>query len=177
MGMFKDSKLNEAKTSGGGRYLMEEGRFEIKITSFKGIKTRAKESALVADFQILASDTQNVKTGSTYNFYAGENDDMFAGKVKALLIAASGLSEAEDTDEIEKIDFDDLLEKCLLNPKLIIGNKLFVDGVRMLKKDGKKAAKADPSLLDDKEWYKKNSFVRLDFSYHPDQRAQLKSAS
>lgn len=175
MGIFKNSKINEARSTGGGVYF-EEGTHEAKIVSWKSIQTRQKENALVVDFQIVESNNPSHRAGSIRNFYAGEKDDMFDAKVRGLIVAAAGVSESLDADLVEKTDWYDLLEKSCSNP-IFIGNLVRVEGVRVLKKDAKKAAKADPTLIDDAVWYKKNSFVRIDYSFHEKTRdARIESS-
>lgn len=169
MGIFKNSKLNEARATGGGVYF-DEGSHEVKIISWKSITTRAKEVALVVDFQILSSTNDTHRVGSIRNFYAGEKDDMFDPKVRNLIQAASGVSDSLDAKEVEETDWLQLLNDSMSNPAMFIDNLVRVECTRMLLKAAKKAAKADSTLLDDAAWFKKNSFVRVDFMFHEDTR-------
>lgn len=175
MGIFKNSKVNEARSTGGGHYF-EEGNHTAKIVGWKTITTRQKEKALVVDFQIVDSTNDSHRTGSIRNFYAGEDDDMFNAKVRGLLIASAGVCEAQDAKMVEETDWDDLLEQSC-NAPIFINNLVRVQGTRVLKKDAKKAVKADPTLADDPVWYKRNSFVRVDFMHHEDTRAKRQKAA
>jgi hypothetical protein len=168
LGIFKNSKINDARATGGGVYF-DEGSHEVKIVSWKSIQTRQKETALVVDFQVLSSTNESHRVGSIRNFYAGETDDMFSAKVRNLLMAAAGVSDSLDAELAEKTDWDALLDTSVSSP-VFIDNLVRVEGVRILKKDAKKAARADSTLLDDAAWFKKNSFVRVDFMFHEDTR-------
>jgi len=164
VGIFKNSKVNEARATGGGVYF-DEGSHEAKIVSWKAIETRKGEKALVVDFQIVASDNESHRPGSIRNFYAGEKDEMFSAKVRNLLQAAAGVSDSLDAELVQSTDWDQLLDQSCNQP-LFVDNLVRVECPRVLKKDPKKAARQDPSLLENPEWFKKNSFVRVDFVFH-----------
>lgn len=170
MGIFKNSKVNEARATGGGVYF-DEGSHEAKVVSWKAIQTRKKETALVVDFQIISSTNESHRPGSIRNFYAGELDEMFSAKVRNVLMAAAGVSDSLDAELTEKTDWDGLLDTSVSSP-IFIDALVRVEGVRILKKDAKKAAKTDPTLTDNPEWFKKNSFVRVDFLFHEGTRAK-----
>lgn len=170
MGVFAGKDLNKARTSSGGNYITEEGSFDLEIVGWKSFySSRSKETSLIVDLKILSSSTDAYRPGQIKNFYAGENDDMFDLKAKNICVAAYGLIDGQDSALIEAEDWGNVLEASVKSP-LFLGRKIRCEAVRMLKKDGKKQAKADPTLLDDAAWYKRNSFVRVEFFAHPEQR-------
>lgn len=172
MGIFSKYKnVQDAKVGGGGVYI-GEGQHTLKVVKWSGLSTRTKGPALVVDFEVLKSTNETHKEGSIRNYLILLDDDMGPGKARQLLIAASGLQEGSDSEEIEKTDWLEVLEMSVTKP-LFVGTTVECNAPQILKKAGKTAAKNDPTLLDDADWFRKNSFTRLDFSPTVETRAKL----
>lgn len=172
--------MNAARTSGGGGVYLEEGEHVLELIDFKSIQTRPpkREICLVTDFRVVSSDNPDVKPGAIRNDiinFSSENYDP-AAKAKEKLLALSGLSESLDAKMVDEEDWNKILDAALSAPQIFLGRKINCTGVRILKKDPKKAAKADPSLLDDAAWFKKNSYVRLQFRFNEQEREKLHGA-
>lgn len=172
MGVFSKFKdgLQNGSTSSGGAYI-EDGSHEFEIVGWKSIQTRKSGVGHVADFRVIASTKHTV--GTIRNNLILLDTDMGPGKMRALLIAASGLIEGLDREIIEAEDWLEVLEQSCLKPAMFLGNTVLCEAPRILRKDAKLAAKRDPALANDPEWYRENSYVRLDFSATQNTRSKM----
>jgi len=174
MGIFSDTDFSKARSLSGGMFIEEEGEHELEITNVKGFLTRKKVPAFAADFKVIKSSNEAYPAGKVLNFVCLSDDDFFESKVQEFLIAATGLIDGLDNETISKTNWKDVLEKVANTPKLMIGRKIMASANRQLKADGRKQAKANPDLLDDAAWFKKNSFVKVSFYAHDETRAANK---
>jgi hypothetical protein len=171
MGIFEGADFSKARSLSGGNFIDEPGEHEFEISNVKGFLTRKKVPAFSADFRVIKSDNPALTPGTVKNFVALSDDDFFASKVREFLIAATGRVDGLDNEEIAKTDWLKVLEAVCTNPKSLIGKKINASAQRQLKADGRKQAKANPDLLDDASWFKKNSFVKVTWYANDETRA------
>jgi hypothetical protein len=171
MGIFGDVDFSKARSLSGGNFIDKEGEHELEISNCKGFLTRKKVPAFSADFRVIKSTNPDYTPGQILNFVALSDDDFFVSKVKEFLVAATGRVDGLDNEEIAKTEWTKVLEAVATNPKMLIGKKVNASAQRQLKADGRKKAKADPDLLDDPAWFRKNSFVKVTFYAHDETRA------
>jgi hypothetical protein len=171
MGVFAARDLNKANASSGGNYINEPGNYECLIVGWKSINTKARTQALVVDLKILSADTDAYPIGSIRNHYLGEDDVMFDGKVKNLLVAAYGYSDGLDAEKIEAEDWYAILEASIKPPSLFLNKKIKVVATHDFKADGKKKLKKNAALADDPEFVKEYQFLKKEFFAHDDTRA------
>jgi hypothetical protein len=170
MGVFAQRDLNKANASSGGNYINHPGNYECLIVGWKSINTKARIQALIVDLKILSADTDAYPVGSVRNHYLAEDDVMFDGKSKNILVAAMGLSDGLDTDKIENENWYEVLEASIRPPSCFLNRKIKLCATHDFKADGKKKLKKNPALAADPEFVKEYQFLKREFFAHDETR-------
>lgn len=171
MGVFAQRDLNKANASSGGNYVNLPGNYECLVVGWKSINTKARTQALVVDLKILSVDTGAYPVGSIRNHYIGEDDVMFDGKIKNLLVAAVGLNDGIDAEKIEAEDWYQVLEGSIKPPSAFLNRKIKLAANYDFKAEGKKKLKKNPSLENDPDFVKEYQFLKKEFFAHDETRA------
>lgn len=105
--------LKNAEVFGRGQYL-KPGKFRLKLNKMYTIATRKKGNALIVEFEVLESSTEQIPVGGVRNWYQGLADqDVAFPAIKEFLIELFGI---DQTDESQVAMFEDgldeLMEEC-----------------------------------------------------------------
>lgn len=155
MGVFGDVKINSAKISGGGVYILP-GEYVFEIEAFKVIKTRGKGPMFVAEFKVLETTNPERPIGSRPSFTVLVDQDWGPGNLKEFIVAASGLdpSSARDEAKVNAENWDAVLEKAI-NAQSYSGMKVICSASEQAKKKSE------------------GSFTKIRFYPHPETRAHF----
>lgn len=110
MGMNWKS-LRHAKVFSRGSYLKPDGKYLLEIQKVYTISTRSKGSAFIVDFTVLESDHDEVKEGSTKNWFQSmQDEDIAFSAIKEFLL---NLYDVDMSDEEEVEEFEEKIVKIM----------------------------------------------------------------
>lgn len=148
------SKFKKARASGGAFKYFEEGTHYARVNSVKQFTDRSEVEAVAMDAVVLHTTSPLMKPGETRNWMTGaDKKDVYAGNVKALLMAVNNMTEGE-LDEMTDEDFEMLCKLTFEETQSGAGVILKIETVKTRKKDAKNKPWAECT---DKDVYNRNA--------------------
>lgn len=122
MGVYSDMRkgLKKAKTLGKSIRKILPGEHVFEILKVAQLKTRKKVEYVAVELRCLASDNEDMKVGTDYDWATFSTNEYYDSHVKGVILAATGLSE-DAFDDMSDSDSDELLEAIFGEESLLSG--------------------------------------------------------
>lgn len=144
-GMFSQMNLNNFRSSKGGNYI-KPGRYVARLLSAKGIERRGGETAFVAEFEVLETDSaENHPVGDRPSYFIKLSDAAFPETAKGniadcmrAMIACRERCEGGDIgDDIDDVEIsDDMAELITSDEQPMAGTVMGILATNIVTRKG-----------------------------------------
>jgi hypothetical protein len=153
-GIFSDKmvkKLKQTSATSGGNYITE-GRHRLRCQSAQIKDDRNEQPMLVADFEVLATTSEDPQkaAGRNVNYIIKSANEAYFSNLKGLFLGLYGATE-EEFNALDDDDALEILEKAFGQDQLLVGRTVIADAVTATAKKAR-PGQAEPGQYTRVRW-------------------------